>query len=93
MSVSPTLYYRVFGVLMLLTAMTVTAAYLDLGPLNTPIALAIAVAKAVLVILFFMHVRYGSHLTRVVVASGFFWLVILFVLTLSDYLSRGWMGR
>jgi cytochrome c oxidase subunit 4 len=85
------LYYKVFGALIVLTAVTVGAAYLDLGALNTPVALTIAVAKAVLVILFFMHVRYSPRLTQVVVCAGFFWLGILVVLTLSDYLSRPWL--
>jgi cytochrome c oxidase subunit 4 len=86
-------YYAVFGALMVLTGLTVWVAYLDLGFLNTAAALGIAVTKAALVILYFMHVRYGTRLTWVIVSSGFFWLGILIVLGLSDYLSRGWIPQ
>jgi cytochrome c oxidase subunit IV len=86
-------YYVVFGTLMVLTGLTVWVAYLDLGFLNTAMALGIAVTKATLVVLYFMHVRYGTRLTWVVVSSGFFWLGILIVLGLSDYLSRGWLPQ
>jgi cytochrome c oxidase subunit 4 len=84
-------YYAIFAVLMALTLVTVVVARLDLGFLNVAVALTIAVTKATLVILYFMHVRYSSRLTWVVVASGFFWLGILVTLGLSDYLSRGWL--
>jgi cytochrome c oxidase subunit IV len=84
-------YSAVFATLMVLTGVTVWIAYLDLGFLNVAVALGIAVTKATLVILYFMHVRYSTRLTWVVVASGFFWLGILVVLGLSDYLSRGWL--
>jgi len=89
--VSKKMYYAIFGALMVLTAITVFAANIDLGSekLNTIVALAIAVTKAMLVILFFMHVRYSSRLTWVVVAGGFLWLFIMVALTMSDYLSRG----
>ncbi len=87
--VSRKIYFMVFGALMVLTALTVAAANFDFGALNDLIAMTIAVTKALLVILFFMHVRYGSRLTMLVVAAGFFWLGIMIVLTLSDYLSRG----
>jgi cytochrome c oxidase subunit 4 len=87
------IYYAVFAALMVLTGLTVWVAYLDLGFLNTAVALGIAVTKATLVILYFMHVRYGTRLTWVVVSSGFFWLGILIVLGLSDYLSRGWIPQ
>jgi cytochrome c oxidase subunit IV len=83
-------YYLVFAVLMVLTAITVGAASLDLGPLNTVVALGIAITKATLVVLFFMHVKYSTRLTWAVVAGGVFWLGILMVLTLSDYLTRVW---
>jgi len=90
--VSRTVYFVIFGALMVLTAVTVLAATVDFGNevVNTSIALAIAVTKAVLVILYFMHVRYSSRLTWVVVASGFLWLAMMILLTLSDYLTRGW---
>jgi cytochrome c oxidase subunit 4 len=85
------LYYGIFVMLLALTALTVSVAFVDLGPLNTPIALTIAVAKALLVVLFFMHVWYSTRLTWLIVAAGFFWFAILIVLTLSDYLSRDWL--
>lgn len=81
-------YLAVFAALLVLTALTVWVAYLDLGALNTPIALTIAVTKGLLVVLFFMHVRYGTRLTWVFAAAGFFWLAILFMFTLADYYSR-----
>ncbi len=83
-------YYAIFGALMVLTAVTVSVAFVDLGALNFPVALAIAILKATLVVLFFMHVKYSSKLTKLVVGSAFFFLIILFGLTMSDYLSRGW---
>jgi len=90
--VSRTVYFAIFGALMVLTAVTVLAATVDFGNevINTSIALAIAVTKAVLVILFFMHVRHSSRLTWVVIAGGFLWLFIMIALTMSDYLTRGW---
>jgi cytochrome c oxidase subunit 4 len=88
--VAKKLYYVIFGSLMLLTILTVVVARIDLGHgLNDIVALTIAVAKALLVVLYFMHVRYSSRLTWVFVAAGFFWLAIMVVLTLSDYLTRG----
>jgi cytochrome c oxidase subunit IV len=89
--VSPkTTYYAIFGALMVLTAVTVTIAFINLGPLNFPVALGIAILKATLVILFFMHVKYSSQLTKLICGTAFFFLFVLFGLTLSDYLSRGW---
>jgi cytochrome c oxidase subunit 4 len=89
--VSPkTTYYAIFGALMVLTAITVTIAFINLGPLNFPVALGIAILKATLVILFFMHVKYSSQMTKLICGSAFFFLFVLFGLTLSDYLSRGW---
>jgi len=87
--VSRTIYFMVFGALIVFTIVTVLVARLDLGPFNTVVALTIAVCKALLVILYFMHVRYSSRLTQVVVVAGFFWLAIMIVLTLSDYWTRG----
>ena len=69
---------------------TLAAAAVDLGSLNILIAMTIAVAKAALVVLYFMHVRYSSHLVKFFCAATFFWLLILFVLTLADYFSRIW---
>jgi cytochrome c oxidase subunit 4 len=88
--VSTRIYYGIFAILMVCTYLTVQVAFLDLGMLNTVAALAIAVFKAVLVVLFFMHVRYSTRLTWVVVAGGFFWLGILLALTMTDYLTRAW---
>jgi cytochrome c oxidase subunit IV len=90
------IYFRVFASLLGLTALTTLAAYVDIDaalglksvPMNTIVALSIAICKATLVILFFMHVRYSSHLTRVVVVAGLFWLAILITLTMGDYLTR-----
>ena len=83
-------YYTIFGLLMALTAITVFAAFNNLGTLNFPIALGIAITKATLVILFFMHVKYSSRLTKLICGTAVFFLIVLFGLTLSDYLSRGW---
>ena len=85
------MYYGVFLALMVGTALTVAVAFVDLGALNNVLMLGIAITKALLVILFFMHVRWSTRLTWLVVASGFFWLLILFVLTMGDYLTRGWV--
>ena len=85
------MYYLVFAALIVGTALTVAAAFVDMGALNNVVMLAIAVTKAALVVLFFMHVRWGTRLTWVIAASGFFWLLILFGLTMQDYLTRGWV--
>jgi cytochrome c oxidase subunit 4 len=83
-------YYIIFGILIACTYLTVQIAFLDLGRLNTVAALVIAVFKATLVVLFFMHVKYSTRLTWAVVLGSVFWLGIMFVLTLGDYLTRGW---
>ena len=83
-------YYTIFGALMVLTAITVTVAFVNLGRMNFPIAISIAILKATLVVLFFMHAKYSSRLTKLVIGGAFFFLMTLFGLTLSDYLSRGW---
>jgi cytochrome c oxidase subunit 4 len=82
-------YLTIFAILLLLTATTVGVSFIDLGPFNTVVAVLIAVTKMMLVILYFMHVRYSSRLTWAVVAGGFFWLALLLLLTLGDYLTRG----
>jgi cytochrome c oxidase subunit 4 len=84
-------YYAIFGVLLLCTYLTVQVAFLDLGAFNTVVALAIAVFKATLVVLFFMHVKYSPRLTWAAVASSVFWLGILLALMMSDYLTRDWL--
>jgi cytochrome c oxidase subunit 4 len=86
----PRVYYVIFAILMVCTYLTWQIAYFDLGPFNTIAALAIAIFKAVLVILFFMHVKYSPRLTWVVVIGAVFWLGILLTLTMGDYLTRGW---
>ena len=86
------LYWTIFLTLIVLTGVTVAIARMDLGSLNTPVALAIAGFKATLVILFFMGVKYNTPLTKVVAASGFLWLIILFGITMGDYLTRTWIG-
>ncbi len=85
-------YLAIFAALMALTAFTVWVAFIDLGRLNVVVALAVAVTKATLVILFFMHVKYSSRLTWLVVASGFVFLAIMFAFTMADVVSRGWLG-
>jgi cytochrome c oxidase subunit IV len=85
-------YVAVFGTLLVLTLSTVLVAAHDLGFLNTAAALGIACTKASLVVWFFMGVRFNTSLTKVVVASGLVWLLIMFGLGMSDYLSRPWIG-
>ena len=84
-------YITIFLSLMVLTALTVLASTKDFGPGNTIIAVSIAVLKATLVILFFMHVRYNDNIVRIAVFAGFLWLGVMIVLTLSDYVARGWL--
>jgi cytochrome c oxidase subunit 4 len=90
--VSKKIYFLIFGALMVGTILTVMAAFVDLDHVftgaNTVVALTIAVIKATLVVLYFMHVRYSTRLTWVIVVAGFFWLAILFALVMTDYLSR-----
>ena len=85
------MYYLVFAALIVGTILTYAAAKVDMGPLNNIVMLTIACTKATLVILFFMHVRWSTRLTWVVAMSGFFWLLILFGIGMSDYLTRGWV--
>ncbi len=90
--VRPRVYYTVFACLMVLTVLTTWVSFFDLGIFSPIVALTIAIIKASLVVLFFMHLRYSTRLTWVVGGAGLFWLGILFALTLSDYLTRYW-GR
>ena len=83
------LYFLVFAALLVLTGLTVWVARWNLGVMNDVVALGIAVTKAVLVLLFFMHVRYSTRLTALTAVGGFLWLAILIGITLTDYLSRG----
>jgi len=95
-------YYLVFAALMILTLITVEVSRFDLGhpellgtriPMNVIVALAIAITKATLVVLFFMHVKYSPRLVQLVVGGSLVWLVILIAITLADYASRGWLGN
>jgi cytochrome c oxidase subunit IV len=86
-----TTYLGVFTALMVLTALTVWASFQHLGVWNTPVALAIAVTKALLVALVFMHLRHSPKLTIFVVSASILWLAVLIVITASDYLSRPWL--
>ena len=88
--VTPIQYAMVFGTLLVFTGITVGAAYVNMGPFNPVIALAIACFKAVVVILFFMHVKYQSNLIKMTVGAGFFTFLVLITMTLSDYMSRAW---
>lgn len=92
-AVEPTLktYYIVYGLLMVGLAATVGVAYLPLGAWNLAVAMTIAFAKASLVVLIFMHVRYSSKLTRLAVVAGLFWLAILLVFAIGDYATRDWI--
>jgi cytochrome c oxidase subunit IV len=85
-------YALVFAALIGLTIGTTAVAFVDLGPFSVVAALLIAVCKMLLVALFFMHVRHSTRLTRLVVLGGFVWLFILILLTVSDEVSRGWVG-
>ncbi len=90
--VSPRVYITIFLVLMAGTGLTVVAAFRDFpGPLNAVVALTIAVVKATFVVLYFMHVRYGSRLIWLIIAAALFWLAIMFALTISDYSTRSWL--
>jgi cytochrome c oxidase subunit 4 len=90
--VSPRVYVAVFLALMVLTGLTVFAATVDLGGWNTPVALLIAVTKAVLVVLFFMHVKYSSRLVTLAVGAAILWLLLMIAGVIADYVSRGWVG-
>jgi cytochrome c oxidase subunit IV len=84
-------YFAVFGTLMVLTAVTVIVAYFNFGEWNKVIALGIAGFKATIVVLYFMHVKYASRLTKLFAVTGIFFLAILLGLTMIDYGSRMWV--
>ena len=86
------LYYAIFLALLALTGLTVGVTYVDLGEANLLVALGIALTKATLVVLFFMHLRWSNRLVHVTVISALLFLAILAIFTLGDYLSRGWLG-
>jgi cytochrome c oxidase subunit 4 len=83
-------YYTIYVILLVCTYLTWQVAFFDLGAMNTVAALAIAAFKATIVVLFFMHVKYSTRLTWIVVLGSVFWLGILLALTFNDYLTRGW---
>ena len=85
------IYFIIFGALLGFTALTTAMAYVDLGQWNTIVALIIAVCKATLVALFFMHLRWSPRLMRVVLLSALLWLAILISLTTTDIFSRDWI--
>ncbi|HET7004995.1 MAG TPA: cytochrome C oxidase subunit IV family protein [Candidatus Binatia bacterium] len=83
-------YYLVFSGLLALTLLTTGVAFVDLGPWNTVIALTIAVAKALLVAAYFMHLRHSQRLTLLVAGAGVIWLALLMAFAFADYLTRIW---
>ena len=92
-SVQPKVYVRTFGSLLLLLVLTVGANFVNLGPFNVAVALAISIAKAALIILFFMEVRYSSPMVWLFATAGFVWLLLLLIFTQSDYQTRAWSGQ
>src|SRR6266404_8773485 len=84
-------YVLVYLALVALTITTVAVSRIELGEYNFIVAITIAVIKAVLVILYFMHVKDSSAMTKLFVGAGFFWMAILLVFVLSDYMTRGWL--
>src|SRR5437763_11298897 len=87
----PKVYVRTCVVLLALLALTWAIAYVDLGPFNLIVALAIAITKALIIALFFMHIKGSSRLLHLAAVAGLMWLLILVSLTLSDYFTRGWV--
>lgn len=85
-------YFLVFAALIALTWVTAIVSTIDLGPLNIYVALSIAIFKASLVILFFMHVKYGTKLTKMIVLCGLYWLILLLFIAMADLWTRNWMG-
>jgi cytochrome c oxidase subunit IV len=92
--VSPKIYFTIFGALMICTILTVVAAEIDLNRyfsgLNIIVALTIAVFKASLVVLFFMHGKYSPKRTQLVIVASVFWLAVMLFMTMSDYVTRPW---
>ena len=92
--ISPlSLYIKVFAALMILTVITVAVAFVDMGLLNTFVAITIAVIKACLVVWFFMHLSHSAKVTWICAAGGVVWLVIMLALTMSDIMTRSWVPR
>jgi len=91
--VPPTVYVKAAVALAVLMAMTIFAAFIDMGSMNPVVAMTISIAKATVIVLFFMNVKYSSRLTWVFVGGGFFWLLILFGMLMPDYVSRNWQNQ
>jgi len=89
--VPPRTYFTVWAALLILLIATIALAYVPLGPLHVVVAVSIAFAKAILIVLFFMHVKYKNRLVLVFVCAGLFWLGIMFTLALGDYMTRSWL--
>jgi cytochrome c oxidase subunit 4 len=89
--VQPRTYFGVWAALLILLAATVGLAYVPLGSMHVVAAVTIAFAKAILIVLFFMHVRYKPRIIVVFVCAGLFWLAIMFTLVLGDYMTRSWL--
>ena len=89
--VDPKTYVRTCLALLALLELTWAIAYVDLGPFNLIVALAVAMAKAIVIALFFMHIKGSSRLLHLAAVAGLLWLLILISLTLSDYFTRGWV--
>lgn len=85
-------YFAVFTALMVLTAITVTVAFIDLGAMNNVVMLTVAFTKATLVVLYFMHVRYSPTTIGLFVGGSVVFVAIMVLLTMSDIVSRGWVG-
>jgi cytochrome c oxidase subunit IV len=85
-------YIGILVLLLIATVVTTLVSFVDLGAFSVVVALAIAVCKMLLVALFFMHVRYSTKLTKLVIVGGLMWLAILLLLTLTDFATRGWVG-
>jgi len=84
-------YVAILAVLLIATVVTTAVSFVNLGPFSVVVALTIAVSKMLLVALFFMHIRYSTRLTKLVIIGGLMWLGILLLLTLTDFVSRGWL--
>jgi cytochrome c oxidase subunit 4 len=89
--VDPKVYVRTCLALLILLAVTWAIAYIDLGPLNLIVALAVAITKAIVIALFFMHIKGSSRILHLAAVAGLVWLLILISLTLGDYFTRGWV--
>jgi cytochrome c oxidase subunit 4 len=85
-------YVGILVLLLIATVATTLVSFIDLGDFSVVVALVIAVCKMLLVALFFMHVRYSTKLTKLVIVGGLMWLAILLLLTLTDFATRGWGG-